>query len=384
MKSYNISFISFFILLQCWMSSAVCADIVPLAERFNISSKILKEDRSYLVWKPNDYDPGKAYPVLYLLDGLDHLNYVAGAVDYFQSNNRIPPMLVVAIENTDRNRDIGFKSFEPGSSGAENFLAFLENELIPEINSSYSTQKYRLLVGHSAGGMFTLYALLNDPTLFNAYISVSGPLFWHEEYLVKAAETKAKELKDLPIDVFISLGDEDTDTIGAGLKLAAVLEMSVDWQEKYKERPLRWTYRHYPSEDHMSTIMPSVNEGLRTIFADWYMERPFELYEIGGFSGIEKHYKNVSRRMGYTVTPPYDTLRQITRILDQRERFVEAQNTMTKAIEFYPENQYAHYLLADIYTKQKLNDKAIEYFQLSLKLDPNFEAAKNRLQALKP
>jgi uncharacterized protein len=67
----------------------------------------------------------------------------------------------------------------PGPPRAEAFLSFIEKELIPSIEKTYRTNGQRILKGQSLSGLFTLYALLTKPTLFEAYIGHSAG--WFEE-----------------------------------------------------------------------------------------------------------------------------------------------------------------------------------------------------------
>jgi predicted alpha/beta superfamily hydrolase len=51
--------------------------------------------------------------------------------------------------------------------GAAVFLDFIEKELVPHVEGRYPVTDFRTLIGHSYGGLFTIYALSERPTLFN-------------------------------------------------------------------------------------------------------------------------------------------------------------------------------------------------------------------------
>lgn len=173
---------------------------VTVGERAELRSNILKGARSLLVSKPDGYDAGTdRYPVLYLLDGETHFRYASGIVNFLAQNDRIPPMLVVGITSGDREqrtRDLTPPStdemdnrFAPGNGGASTFLAFMADELIPYVEKTYRTRPYRLLVGHSFGGLFAIYALATRPKLFNAYIAADPSIYWNNEAVVVQAES---------------------------------------------------------------------------------------------------------------------------------------------------------------------------------------------------
>ena len=63
------------------------------------------------------------------------------------------------------------------------YLAALEAEVLPFVESRYRTAPSRLLAGHSLGGLFTTYALVNRPDLFNGYIALS-PSYHHGRDLI--------------------------------------------------------------------------------------------------------------------------------------------------------------------------------------------------------
>lgn len=156
----------------------------------SVYSNILGEQRKIWVYTPGittgDNGKGKQYPVLYLLDGDGHFASVAGLVQQLSQVNGnmvLPEMIIVAIPNTDRTRDLTpthvvsdppmmDSTFSSHSGGGESFAAFIEKELMPHIDSLYPAAPYRLLVGHSFGGLTVMNMLTNHTKMFNAYIAI--------------------------------------------------------------------------------------------------------------------------------------------------------------------------------------------------------------------
>jgi predicted alpha/beta superfamily hydrolase len=159
---------------------------VTIGHRYPIESKLLKETRSYLVHKPVGYDfSEQRYPVVILLDAETNFQHVSATLDQLVSVGRALPMIVVGIENTDRQRDFtppittdnpDYKR-EGAVGGASQFLAFIADELIPHLDRTYRTRPTRILIGHSYGGLFAVHALFNRPEVFKAYIVIS-PSLW--------------------------------------------------------------------------------------------------------------------------------------------------------------------------------------------------------------
>jgi predicted alpha/beta superfamily hydrolase len=103
-------------------------------------------------------------------------------------------MIVIGITNTNRDRDLKptIKNLKgnpnPDSGGGDNFMNFIEKELIPHIDSIYPTAPYRIFSGHSLGGLTVINTFLNNTQLFNAYIAIDPSLWWNNQALVKQAQ----------------------------------------------------------------------------------------------------------------------------------------------------------------------------------------------------
>src|SRR5436190_7127305 len=93
----------------------------------SVWSGTLKESRKYLVYTPPSYNNSiflpQKYPVLYLLDGDAHFHSVTGLLQFLgtgiNGNYLIPEMIVVAIPNTDRTRDLTPTHVSKGFDGKE-------------------------------------------------------------------------------------------------------------------------------------------------------------------------------------------------------------------------------------------------------------------------
>src|SRR5215472_6412755 len=79
----------------------------PVPQRLDIHSKVLNEDRLIWVRLPRAAVGSKSgFPVLYMTDGGSNINEIGSTIDFLVDNNEIPPLIVVAITNTDRTRDL--------------------------------------------------------------------------------------------------------------------------------------------------------------------------------------------------------------------------------------------------------------------------------------
>src|ERR1051325_11564499 len=151
-------------------SSQAASAAITVGETIRIASKRLGEERQIQVYLPPSYrDTKQRYPVIYALDGEGTGPVAATAVRFMNGYSAIPASpeaLVVAIPNTDRNRDMPIPQAH-GKGGEENFLAFLADDLAPAIEKRYRTQPLRILLGPSQGGLVAYYARAPRPAAFS-------------------------------------------------------------------------------------------------------------------------------------------------------------------------------------------------------------------------
>jgi predicted alpha/beta superfamily hydrolase len=355
---------------------------VVIGEKFQIESKVLAETRTYVIHTPDSYRNGKdAYPVLVLLDAENNFAYSSAAVHLLSASGRIPAMIVVGINNTDRTRDMtpskpattfGGTPWAGSAGGADKFLSFVADELLPTVDRNYRTRPYRVLIGHSLGGLFAVYALLNRPEVFKGYVITSPSLWWDDQALVKAAQPFFDAHKDLRADIYMSMADEGGQMLGGAWKLSAVLEES-------KLPFLRWQFKRSPEEEHGTIPYMSTYEGLQAIFAGYRIADPVALFEEGGLPAFERHYAEVSKRMGYTVEVPARAYGDTLSDLSNRERFAEAEEIGKKMLERDPKNTWALSALAQVAAKQNDDARAIDYLTQVLQLYPGNTQARAML-----
>lgn len=134
---------------------------ILIGKKTTFFSNILKENRKIWIYNPGQtaINPiaDKRYPVIYILDGEAHFLSTVGMIQQLSQangNTILPEMIVVGIENTNRLRDLTPSLVTPDNNAKVNpFVNFLETELMPYVDKNYNTAPYRILVGHSLGGL---------------------------------------------------------------------------------------------------------------------------------------------------------------------------------------------------------------------------------------
>jgi hypothetical protein len=310
------------------------------------------------VRSPRSYAQGNtSYPVLYLTDGDSYINEIGAVIDFLASNDRMPELIVVGITHSDRYRDLtptraditkrdGTIVFRvPTSGGADNFLKFLDTELVPFVEKRYRTEPFRVLVGHSLGGLFALDALITKPNIFQAYISVSPTLEWDNEVILARTRDFLASRKQLKATIFFSNSDEGT----------VVPRFKEDFDELRRIfganaiDGLEWDSDEMTDEDHDSGVLRAHYAGLRRVFAGWQMpkERATQL-PAGGVSGIEDHYASLSHRFGYTISSEH-AINDLGYQLLATQKPKEALAAFQRNVELHPNSANAYNSLADCY-----------------------------------
>jgi len=180
---------------------------------------------------------------LYLLDG-EGSGYRYNEVDLDLRNQ----LIGIGIVNTNRNRDL------LPVKQADLFLEFIEKELMPRVEADYLICN-RVLFGHSFGGCFTIYTMLNRPELFDKYMASSPTPIMDMTDLssYRKLDTRLKN----PVKFYFSYGSKDMKQVR---KWAQIL---IDNLENYEFKNLQVKHEIFPGENHNSSDVISLNKGLK-------------------------------------------------------------------------------------------------------------------------
>lgn len=364
------------ILVLC--SSASLAQNGAGPAKLTIKSAVLGEDRTILVRTPQGYDTNKAaYPVLYMTDGDAHIGHTSSTIEFLARNGRMSDMIVVGITNTDRTRDLtptkatGPNAAQfPTAGGADKFLKFIETEVIPEIEKNYRVRPYRVLAGHSFGGLFVVHTLITRPELFNSYVAVSPSLQWSDDATLKRAAEFLKTRKELNATLVATLGNEPG---GIGKAFEEFRQLLAKNQIKGFE----YEAQQMSDEDHGSVVLRSHYLGLRKVYNGWQMPRdPATGAVAGGLKAADEHYQWLSKKFGYSIPTPEGLVNQIGYQYLQGGAPDEAIATFKANVERYPNSANVYDSLAEAYEKGGRLDLATPLYEKAQTLgkqnsDPN-------------
>jgi len=176
---------------------------------WDYSSKEVGEDYTLYIHFPPGYDTTKTnYPVLYMTDGDWNMTVAMNCFRMLRQDYTTREPLIVGIgygsRPNQRSRDLN-----PGTGGPK-FLAFIQQEVMPFIQSKYRVTNEKGLYGYSMGGMFTTYVLFEHPDLFNE-IYIGAPANNGLDLMVEASKYFANH-QDLKCKVFLGVGSFEHDT----------------------------------------------------------------------------------------------------------------------------------------------------------------------------
>ena len=244
-----------------------------------LDSKILAEKRILNVYLPEGYNPKDsiAYPVVYLLDGSADEDFIH-IVGLYQFNtfswiDRVPKSIIVGIANVDRKRDFTYPStiasdtkLIPSSGKSDRFMAFIEKELQPYINSKFKTTASKTIIGQSLGGLFATEVLLKKPQLFTNYIIISPSLWWDNGSLLQLDGAILKADFKQKTSIYIGVGKEGLSPSAIPHVMEVDANLLVEKIKATKSNTLSVYFDYLPEEDHATITHQAVFNALRMIY----------------------------------------------------------------------------------------------------------------------
>ncbi len=299
---YKFNAISICLLLSllCACSSDYAKQItLPNTETKFITSKENNVKYKLFISLPEGYyskgnhSYKESYPVLYLLDPDVEFSLAENIARTLVNYDTIKPFIIVGIGYQDqdlltmdstifwdkrtlnRARDyipmqvnVGTEDFEGGdheykglashTGGSEKFKNFIEKELIPYIDRSYRTSKERALSGHSQGGLFTTWMMLNYPSIFEKYI-ILGPSLWVEKGQIIKQSHKLNTV--VQMKAYFAVGSLEYEA-----NRSMVDEVKLFYSGLPKSNDFESEIEIIDNENHVSMVPSALTKGFKFLF----------------------------------------------------------------------------------------------------------------------
>jgi predicted alpha/beta superfamily hydrolase len=383
--------VSFLLLI---LSSAAMAQDTPpqpfvVAEMATLHSKILGEDRTIFIYDPdrNGVNLLPSYPVLYMLDEND-MTMVTGLVKYLSSYTpNMSPMLVVGIAGpATRIRDLtpthslidylGHPDLNPDSElkdsgGGERFTQFLRDEVMPYVEQHYKAGPFKVLAGHSVGGLYAIDTLFLHPEMFNAYIAISPSLWWEKGYPLSLAKDRLSNLQGPKRFLFLADSPESGPFTSYVRDFDALLGST-------KPSTLEYKHMFYPTENHGTIAAKAYYDGMRYLYPAWDIAESDTSAAL-----IKQHYEAMAVRLGYSVLPPLGMVSDWgSDFLHQPGKVDDALELFQLNVRNFPRSASVYQDLGGGYAQEGKVQEAILAYRKALELDSKNSQIAQRLKEL--
>ena len=293
---------------------------LEIGRTYRIESRKLNETRVIDVALPASYqsDSTRRYPLLLVLDGEYELQIAASIARFYAETGQVPEMIVVGVRNTNRQRDMttppvaGFE-LPPEvreAGGAERFLSFLGDELVPYLDQHYRTTPLRVITGHSLGGLLSIYALGQRPELFTGYVLMEPSAWWNQGAEVDQAKAVLQQPAGRHARVMlVNMTSWELDTTRWGGDKPMIRELATS------------------GETHSSMAIAGMTQGLRTLFADF---KPTQWQPGTRPIAMLDRYDSLTARVGYAVPIPDDAYSLVVRMSLDSRHFDDAERVLQR------------------------------------------------------
>lgn len=173
-----------------------------------IAEKTNREYKIFSAW-PKGPAPKEGWPVIYVLDANIMFLTMVETARMVERHNQKTGVVVIGVgyrDAQDRKKEraldltarVGSAPNKMlGTGGAEDFLQFIEQDLKPYVNKRFTiNHQHESIFGHSFGGHFVLYSLINKPTLFDNFIAAS-PSIWFEDKMLTLPNVRGRLMPKL-------------------------------------------------------------------------------------------------------------------------------------------------------------------------------------------
>ena len=249
-----------------------------------LKSKYYPDEEKVLnIFLPKTYNKNNKYPVVYITDaGTPNFEVALSYINQLMENNVIPKIILIGIEQNNRSSELDIYWSDDGKK----FKNYLFEEIIPYINSNYSTSEFNTIIGHSDGAEYNHLLMLEKNNPFRGFINISTNL---NNDVSNEIEEFFKKTNKKIFYYFISNGKYDSeDRILAGDKIDSLYKVTRNESIKFLKKDYK--------ADHRGLVSNSMLDGISFIFQDY---RNLDRYS--SFKDYSQNYQSeINQLYGFT------------------------------------------------------------------------------------
>lgn len=345
----------------------------------------LQERRDIRYYIPEDYNEDKKYPIILVLDAEHLFDQVVANAKYYTKFYGMPEMIVAGVnqnEDSIRLDDCAWEENGLPDEKAKKFFEFLGMELVPFLDTNYSTAPFKMIVGYDVTANFQNYWLFKENSLFNAYINISPSLAPEMETRVPS------RLAAFDKQIFYQLileGEKNKNT-------ARIKEMDTAIKGIENET-LHYYFDEYASADHISIATYGIGKAFDNIFKMFKPISPKEYKtqiltsEEPVYDYLQEKYQNIEDLFGITKTVDLNDIMAIYAAARKKEEFESLKPLSDLCKREFPGTMLGFYFEGEFYEQSGEPKKALKTFEKAFGMDEidflTKEMALEKIDALK-
>jgi predicted alpha/beta superfamily hydrolase len=308
-----------------------------------------------------NYDKNNTYPLFIVLDGDYLFEAVAGNVDYYSYWEDMPEAIVVGVNQFDSRFDDTMYSEQnslPVETGAA-FFEFIGGELIPFIETTYRTGKFKVAIGHGETANFINYYLLKEKPIFQGYIVMSP------ELAPKMIQYLPERLSKIPTKTFYYLATTQNDSESIK-KMAEALDSDV---KAIDNKNLLYKYDIFEKPMHYAVPAHALPNALENIFLAFqpiskkeYQETILKL-ATSPVLYLQEKYQAIKDLYGIEKQILINDFKAISAAIEKTRKFEYYEDLSKIAQKQYPKTLLGSYYAARFYEETGDPKKAMKTYQ---------------------
>ncbi|NJB71220.1 hypothetical protein GGR42_001682 [Saonia flava] len=322
----------------------------------------LQERRDVKYYFPEDYSEEKKYPIIVVLDAEYLFDNVVSNAKFYSTFHRMPQAIIVGVnqsKNDLRWEDCAYDEINglPTEKG-KNFYEFLGMELIPYLETSYSTAPFKMFVGYDITANFGNFFLFKEASLFNAYVSISPTMAPEMETRVPT------RLAAMDQQIFYQLiveGEKNNDK-------PQILAMDKALKEIDKES-LHYFFEEYEDADDISIATYGIGKAFDNIFKMFRQISPKEYKEKiltseePVFNYLETKYTVIEDLFGFKKDYELNDVIAIYAAVRKKSDFESLKSLSDLCKKEFPDTMLGFYFEGEYYEEIGEPKKALKTFE---------------------
>lgn len=335
----------------------------------DFESRKLQATRELKIHLPENYDLNSdvKYPVILVFDGDYLFEPVVGQVAFQTYFDKMPDAIVVGLlQGKNRFYDSYHDEVTglPTEFGAR-FYEFISMELMPYLDKTYNTSKFKVAIGHDVMANFMNAFLLKDMPLFKAYVNLSP------DFVGQMRGHVSNRLRWLKEDIFYYMVTSDKD-------IAPLRQGILTANEHFKtldNNTFNYYFDDFSEESHYTLVTGALSQALDKIFELYkpISDREFK-NEVLPFKGtldtyLSQRYNRIEALFGVHKPISEDEFEKIISAAEQRKDLASIEKIGKMAHLQDPATSYGMYYMALYAERTGKTKRAIKLYESALGLE---------------